>query len=60
MVFINRTTWMEIPRDDQAFLALLGSVLAVLDAPTPPEPSEECGVCNYRKEHAGLKLRRLN
>jgi hypothetical protein len=49
MIFVNRTTWMEVPRDDQAFLALLGEVLAVLDAPHPPSPAEECGVCNYRK-----------
>jgi hypothetical protein len=48
VVFVNRTTWMDVPRDDQAFLALLGEVLVVLDAPTPPEPSEDCGVCAYR------------
>ena len=49
VVFVNRTTWMEVPRDDQAFLGLLGEVLAVLDAPNPPEPSENCGVCAYRE-----------
>jgi hypothetical protein len=49
MIFINRTTWMDVPRDDAAFMSLLGEVLAVLDAPTPPEPSETCGVCNYRR-----------
>jgi hypothetical protein len=48
MIFINRTTWMDVPRDDAAFLAMLGEVLAVLDAPTPPVPAESCGVCNYR------------
>jgi hypothetical protein len=59
MVFTSRTTWVDVPRDDQAFLALLGQVLAVLDAPIPPEPSESCGVCNYRKEHNELKSKIL-
>ena len=48
MVFVNRTTWMDVPRDDDAFLALLGEVLVVLDAPMPPQSSEDCEVCNYR------------
>jgi hypothetical protein len=48
MVFVNKTTWVDVPRDDAAFLALLADVLAVLDAPEPPEPSEDCEVCNYR------------
>jgi hypothetical protein len=49
MIFVNRSTWMDVPRDDEAFLAFLGEVLAVLDSPTPPSPSESCGLCNYRK-----------
>jgi hypothetical protein len=49
MIYANRTTWMDVPRDDQAFLGFLGEVLTVLDAPTPPAPSEGCGLCNYRK-----------
>jgi PD-(D/E)XK nuclease superfamily len=48
VVFVNRTTWMDVPRDDGAFLALLGEVLAVLDGLTPPKSSEDCEVCNYR------------
>ena len=39
---------MDVPRDDEAFLALLGEVIAVLDAPMPPKSSEDCEVCNYR------------
>jgi len=50
MVFVNHTTWMDVPRSDDEFIAFLGEVLAVLDAPTPPAPAENCGVCNYRKE----------
>ena len=49
MIYTNRTTWMDVPRDDQAFLALLAEVLALLDSPNPPKPSETCGVCNYRQ-----------
>jgi hypothetical protein len=48
MAFINRTTWMDVPRDDNAFLALLREVVSMLDAPSPPKPSEACGLCNYR------------
>jgi len=48
MVFVNRTTWMDIPRDDGAFLDLLGEVVAILDAPKPPAPSSGCELCKYR------------
>ena len=48
MIFVNKATWMDVPRDDMAFLTLLGDVMAVLDAPTPPKSSEDCGIRNYR------------
>jgi hypothetical protein len=48
MIYANRTTWMDVPRDDAAFLDLLGEVMRVLDAPSPPELSETCGLCAYR------------
>lgn len=50
VVYVNRTTWMNVPRDDAAFMALIAEVLAVLDAPQPPPPSETCGLCGYRQE----------
>jgi len=53
MVFVNRTTWMDIPRDDDAFLALLGEIVALLDASAPPKPSEICETCNYRSRMQG-------
>jgi hypothetical protein len=49
MIFVNRTTWVDVPRDDRVFLSFLGEVLAVLDLPAPPPPSENCGLCDYRQ-----------
>lgn len=48
MVFVNRTTWTDVPRDDAALFALLAEVVALLDAPQPPLPDETCGLCSYR------------
>jgi hypothetical protein len=48
-VIANRTTWMEVPRDEGAFFALIEEVLRVLDDPNPPAPAEDCGLCNYRE-----------
>ena len=50
MAFISRTAWMDIPRDDAAFLAYLGEVLAVLENPLPPPPAENCELCRYRQK----------
>jgi hypothetical protein len=52
MIFANGTLWVDVPRDDAAFLAFLGEVLAVLDLPQPPEPTETCGICQYRQQMA--------
>jgi CRISPR/Cas system-associated exonuclease Cas4 (RecB family) len=49
MSYINKRTWMEVPRDDQTFLGFLGEVMTVLDSPNPPASSENCGLCSYRK-----------
>ncbi len=54
IVFVNQTTWMDVSRDDAAFLALLSEIVAMLDSPTPPEPAEICDLCNYRKEMKGM------
>ena len=51
LAFVNRATWMEIPRDEGAFLALLREVVALLDKPTPPAPADDCGLCNYRRDY---------
>ena len=49
MAFISKTTWLEVPRDDDGFLAFLGGVMAVLDADQPPQSSKTCPLCTYRK-----------
>ena len=54
LVFVNKTTWMDVPRDDGAFLSLLSEVLAVLDDPEPPPASVNCPVCTYRNSMEAL------
>lgn len=49
IAFITRTTWMDVPRDDATFLALIKEIVTLLDEPTPPEQAEDCGLCNYRE-----------
>jgi hypothetical protein len=48
VAFITRTTWLDVNRDEAGFLAFLGEVLWVLDAPVAPDPAETCPLCNYR------------
>ncbi len=51
LAFVTRTTWMDVPRDDVTFLGLLRKIVTLLDVPTPPDPAEDCGLCNYRKDY---------
>jgi hypothetical protein len=41
-------SWIEIPRNDKAFMAFLSDVLAVLEASEPPDPHPHCEWCMYR------------
>lgn len=41
-------SWVEIPRDDGAFLGFLAEVLSVLARPTPPGGAPLCPWCVYR------------
>jgi hypothetical protein len=50
IAFVTKTTWMEVPRDDLAFLALLSQIVTLLDEPSPPPSTEDCGLCNYRRD----------
>lgn len=47
-VFVNKNTWVEVQRDNEAFLSLIGEILAILESPTPPESAKGCPACNYR------------
>jgi PD-(D/E)XK nuclease superfamily len=39
--------WVELKRDDAAFLNLLDEVLSVLELPAPPPPGSTCEFCGY-------------
>jgi PD-(D/E)XK nuclease superfamily protein len=39
--------WVEIRRDDGAFLEFLAGVVSVLERPEPPDPSPQCTFCEY-------------
>ena len=41
--------WLEVERDDNAFLGFLDEMLGVLELPEPPPAGPECALCNYRQ-----------
>jgi len=49
-VFVNKTTWVEVARDDEAFLGFIEEVLQVLESPDRPESGGSCAVCSYRSK----------
>jgi len=53
---VAKITWVVVPCDDAIFRALLSEMVTLLDMPTPPNASEDCGLYNYRKDYheAGL------
>jgi len=51
LAFVTKATWMEVPRNDATFLAFLREIVTLLDEPIPPDPAEDCGLCNYRKNY---------
>jgi len=51
IAFVTKTTWMDVLRDDVAFLAFLNEIITLLDKPIPPDPAADCGLCNYRKNY---------
>ncbi|MFQ5801553.1 MAG: PD-(D/E)XK nuclease family protein [Candidatus Methylomirabilales bacterium] len=42
-------TWLEIPRDDAAFLQFVDDVLSILERPAPPDGAPSCEWCQYRE-----------
>jgi hypothetical protein len=42
--------WIEVARDDTAFMHFLGQVLDVLELEAPPPPGNSCEWCKYREQ----------
>jgi PD-(D/E)XK nuclease superfamily len=47
VAYKGTSTFLEIERDDDAFLAFLSQVLFVLERPEPPDPAPDCSYCTY-------------
>jgi hypothetical protein len=47
VAFYGDPQWIEVPRDDDAFLAFLLQIMLVLDEDLPPEPAPGCQFCRY-------------
>ena len=50
LAYEGQVTWLDCPKDEQAFLAFIDQVLAVLDQPEPPPANPNCGFCSYRED----------
>jgi hypothetical protein len=50
--YVLETTplWMEVQRDDAAFLSFLATIVKTLDQPEPPPADPDCVYCAYREE----------
>ena len=46
-VMNSRSAWIEIERDDDAFLDFMEAAVAVANSPRAPMPAPDCPVCNY-------------
>lgn len=47
--FGGKVVWIEVARNDDAFLKFLSDVMQVLSAETPPHGDPECVWCKYRE-----------
>jgi len=47
-LYQTRPAWIEIKRDDESFMKLLGEVLDVLSLKEPPKSGDRCPYCAYR------------
>jgi hypothetical protein len=45
----GEVTWLEIPRNDEAFMDFLQEVASLVGQPEPPDAHPKCGFCNYRQ-----------
>ena len=48
VAYLGDVTWIECPRDDEAFHQFLGDVVELLDSPDPPGGNPSCTWCQYR------------
>lgn len=39
--------WIDVPRDDDAFMAFLAEIVDVLERPSPPDASPTCPYCQF-------------
>jgi hypothetical protein len=47
VAYKGESSFLEIERDDDAFLAFLSQVHYLLENPEPPDPAPKCGFCRY-------------
>jgi hypothetical protein len=47
VAYKGATQFLEIERDDDAFMAFLSQVLFLLERPEPPDPAPKCSYCTY-------------
>lgn len=52
----GQLNWIEIQRDDRAFLDFIAEVLSMLEQPSPPEGAPTCEWCRYRNRSRQTKL----
>jgi len=50
IAYVGDVTWLEVPKDEDAFLSFLSQITRVLSQPEPPPSSEGCGFCQYRAD----------
>lgn len=53
IAYLGKVTWLEIPRDDAAFIGFLAEVLGLLSQPDIPPAGEKCSYCQYREDARG-------
>jgi hypothetical protein len=49
LAYLGDVTWQEIPKDEAAFLAFMDDVINLLEMDELPDPSPDCGYCQYRE-----------
>ncbi len=49
IAYVGEVTWLEVPRDEAAFLNFLSDVMTLLESPEPPPAAEHCVWCAYRQ-----------